>query len=338
MKSIVFDNYGPPEVLRYIDAEKPVPEDGEVLVKVHASSVNFNNLTFVIGKPYFARFWTGLTKPKVRTPGNDIAGTVESAGGNVTMFKPGDEVYGDIFSCGYGAYSEYVSVPESMIAFKPKNISFEEAATVPEAAKVALQALRDGGKIEAGMNVLIYGAAGGIGTFAVQIAKSYGAEVTGVCGTRNMDMVRSIGADHVIDYTTEDFTKNGRSYDLIVATAGYRSIFDYKRALSPHGIYVATGGSMKGPNSMKQIFQPMLLGPWISRKGGKKLSAWSAKLSREDLDVLGKLIEAGKVKPVIDRTYLLSRTADAFRYYAEGHANGKIVIRMEHELSGVNAG
>ena len=332
MKAIVFEKYGPPEVIQYKEVERPVPKDDEVLVKVHASSVNFNNLGFVMGKPFIVRFWTGLTKPKLRTPGNDIAGRVEAVGGNVKLFKAGDEVYGDIFESGYGAYSEYVSVPENMIAFKPKNISFEEAATVPEAAKVALQALRDGGRIQAGRKVLIYGASGGIGTFAVQIAKAYGAEVTGVCGTKNVDMVRSIGADYVIDYTKEDFIKNGRQYDLIVATAGYRSIFDYKRALSPHGVYIATGGTMKGPKAMAQIFQSILIGPWISSKKGKKLTNWHARVSREDLVVLKELIEAGKVKPVIDRRFPLSETADALRYYAEGHARGKVVITMGHNI------
>ncbi len=323
MKAIVYSKYGPLDNLELKEVEKPVPSDNEVLVKVHAASVNFNSLVFVKGKPFIARLGVGLLKPKFRIPGNDIAGRVEAVGINVKQFQPGDEVFGDTSECGFGAFAEYVSVPENALLLKPVNLSFEEAAVVPEASLVALQALRDRGQIRKGQNVLICGASGGIGTFAVQIAKYFGAEVTGVCGTANADLVRSIGADHVIDYTREDFIKNGRHYDLIVATAGYRSMFDYRRALSPKGMCVVTGGSMP------QIFQAMLLGPWISMFGSKKLGSMLVKPNK-DLGFIKERIEASNVKPVIDRRYPLSEVAEALRYYGEGHAKGKVVITVEH--------
>jgi NADPH:quinone reductase-like Zn-dependent oxidoreductase len=285
--------------------------------------VNFNNLAFVKGKPFVARLWTGLLKPKYKIPGNDVAGRVETIGRNLKQFQPGDEVFGNLYESGYGGFAEYVCAREDALTLKPANVSFEEAATLPEAALVALQSLRDKGQIKMGQKVLIYGASGGIGTFAVQIAKSFGAEVTGVCSTRNLDMVRSIGADHVIDYTKEDFTQNGQRYDLILATAGYRSIFDYRRALSPKGIYVATGGSMA------QIFQALLLGPWISITGSKKMRMLSMKPNKKDLVFMKELLEAGKVKPVIDRRYTLGEVAEALRYYGERHARGKVVITVE---------
>jgi NADPH:quinone reductase-like Zn-dependent oxidoreductase len=262
---------------------------------------------------------SGLLRPKYTIPGCEIAGRVEAVGKNVTQFQPVDEVFGDLSDCGRGGFSEYVCAREDALGLKPANISFEEASTIPESALVALQALRDKGQIQPGQKVLINGASGGIGTFAVQIARYYGAEVTGVCSTRNLDMVRSIGADHVIDYTQEDFTQSGQRYDLILATAGHRSIFDYRRALSPGGIYVATGGSMS------QIFQAMLLGPCISMFGSKKLAGMTVKPNK-DLAFMKELVEAGKVKPVIDRRYSLSETAEALRYYGEGHARGKVVI------------
>jgi NADPH:quinone reductase-like Zn-dependent oxidoreductase len=321
MKAIVHTKYGPPDVLQFKEVEKPTPQDNEVLVQVHAASVTYSNLMLVRGEPFVGRLYFGLLKPKLKIPGSDIAGRVEAVGRNVKQFRPGDEVFGDLSNCGRGGYAEYVCAPENVLAMKPAKISFEEAAAVPEAALVALQALRDKGQIKAGQKVLIYGASGGIGTFAVQIAKYFGAEVTGVCGTRNLDMVRSIGADHVIDYTQEDFVKNGQRYDLIVATAGYRSIFDYKRALSPKGMYVPTGGSMA------QIFQAMLLGPLISMTGSKKLGGLTFKPNK-DLAFMKELIEAGKVKPVIDRCYKLSEVAEALRYYSEGHARGKVVITV----------
>ena len=323
MKATTQTEYGPPEVLQLREVDRPTPKDNEVLVRVHAASVNYSDWAFVRGKPFLVRLVSGLLKPK-NILGADIAGRVEAVGGNVTLFRPGDEIFGDISACGFGAFAEYVAVAETALALKPANLTFEEAAAVPQAALVALQGLRNKGQIQPGQKVLIAGASGGIGTFAVQIAKSFAAEVTGVCSTRNVDMVRSIGADHAVDYTQEDFTRTGQCYDLILATAGYRSIFDYRRALNPHGIYVMAGGSMK------QIMQANLLGPFVSRAGGKKLTALAHKTSQEDLVFMKELIEAGKVTPVIDRRYRLSEIADALRYYGQGHARGKVVIAVDN--------
>jgi NADPH:quinone reductase-like Zn-dependent oxidoreductase len=340
MKAIVCTKYGPPEVLQLKEVEKPVPGDNEVLLRVHASSVNYNILVHVSGKPLLARLMgIGFLKPKFKIPGNDIAGRVEAIGRNVTKFRLGNEVFGDIFDRGYGAFAEYVSVSENVLVLKPANLTFEEAAAVPESALVALHGLREKGQIQPGQKVLIYGASGGIGTFAVQIAKSFGADVTGVCSTGNLDLVRSIGADHVIDYTKEDFAKNGREYDLILATAGYRSIFDYKRALSPEGIYVCIGGSMRGPKTMTQIYQAMFLGPLISMTVSLSSSKARKKMcilpvipsTTKDLIFIKELIEAGKVKPVIDRRYPLSEVPQALRYYEERHARGKVVITVEYK-------
>ena len=325
MKAIVCTQYGPPDTLKLEEVSKPTPGDDEVLMEVHAASVNFSTVAFVTGKPFGVRLMGGgLFKPKHRIPGAEVAGRVEAVGRNVKQFQPGDEVFGDLSACGRGGYAEYVSAPENTLALKPADITFEEAAVVPETALDALQGLRDKGQIQPGQKVLIHGASGGIGTFAVQIAKYFGAEVTGVCSTRNLDMVRSIGADHVIDYTQEDFTKSGKHYDLILATAGYRSIFDYKRALSPKGIYVSTGGSMT------QVFQAMLLGPFISMTGSKKMGGLVLRLNQKDLVIVKELLEAGKVKPVIDRRYPLSEVPEALRYYEGRHARGKVVITVEH--------
>jgi len=324
MKAIVYTKYGPPDVLQLKEVEKPTAKDNEVLVKVHAASVNYPDWAFVRGKPFYLRLMTGLLKPKNKILGSDVAGQVEAVGKNIKQFQPGDEVFGDISECGFGAFAEYVSVPENALALKPASTTFEEAAAVPMAACVALTGLRDKGQIQPGQKVLINGASGGNGTFAVQIAKSFGAEVTGVCSTRNLDMVRSIGADQVIDYTQEDFTKSGQRYDLILATAGYRSIFDYKRALSPRGIYVSAGGSMA------QTYQAMLLGPFISMTGTKKMGAMVGRQNQKNLVFMKELLEAGKVVPVIDRRYPLSEVAEALRYYGEGHARGKVVITVEH--------
>jgi NADPH:quinone reductase-like Zn-dependent oxidoreductase len=323
MKAIVFTKYGPPDVLQLKDVEKPTPKDNEVLIKIHATSIVYSDLAFVRGKPFLVRLMgSGLLKPRYKILGVDVAGRVEAVGANVKQFQPGDEVFGDLSGYGRGGYAEYVCAPEKALALKPANCSFEEAATVPESAVVALQGLRDKGQIQPGQKVLVNGASGGIGTFAVQIAKSFGAEVTGVCGTRNLDMVRSIGADHVIDYTQEDFAETGQRYDLILATAGYRSIFDYRRALSPEGIHVVTGGSLA------QIFQPMLLGPWISMTGSKKMVNLSVRVNQDDLVFMKELLEAGKVRAVIDRCYTLGETAEALRYYGKGHARGKVVITV----------
>ena len=322
MKAIVYHKYGPPDVLKLEEVEKPTPSDDEVLVKVHAASAGAWDWHTLRADPWFLRLMGGgLLKPKNKILGIDIAGRVEAVGRNVKQFQPGDEVFGD---CGMGGFAEYVCARENALALKPVSMTFEEAAAVPVAAVTALQGLRDKGQIQPGQKVLINGASGGVGTFAVQIAKSFGAEVTAVCSTRNLDMVRSIGADQVIDYTKEDFTKNGQGYDLILAVNGYHPIFDYKRALSPKGIYVVAGGSMA------QFFQAMLLGPWISMTGSKKIGSFVAKPNQKDLVFLSELLEAGKVVPVIDRRYPLSEVAEAIRYLEEGHARGKVVITVEH--------
>jgi NADPH:quinone reductase-like Zn-dependent oxidoreductase len=326
VKAIVFTEYGPPDVLDFKEVEKPTPEAGEVLVRVHAAAVTFGDPAVVRGEPFIVRLWSGLRAPKYQIPGKEVAGTVEAVGRQVTQFQPGDEVYGDLSDCGWGAYAEYVAVPEKLLAPKPANVSFEEAAAVPESARVALQGLRDKGQIQAGDKVLINGASGGVGSFAVQIAKALGGEVTAVCSTRNLDNARASGADHVIDYTKEDFTQNGQQYDLILACNGYHSLPAYRRALRPGGRYVATGGTMG------QIFQSMLLGPIISLTGDKKMgSLGELKQSQEDLIFMKELLEAGKVKPFVERRYPLSETAEALRYISEGHAQGKVVISIAQD-------
>lgn len=323
MKAIVYTRYGPPEVLQLREVETPAPQEGEVLVKVRAASVNYSNAAFVGGKPYIVRLMgAGLFNPKYKILGTDIAGRVAAVGVNANQFHPGDEVFGDLSECGRGGFAEYVAVPESALALKPANLTFEQAAAVPEAAVVALQGLRDKGQVQPGQKVLIVGASGGIGTFAVQLAKAFGAEVTGVCSTRNLEMVRAIGADHVVDYTKGDFTSNGQAYDLILATAGYRSIFDYARALSPGGIYVATGGSLA------QVFQPMFLGPWMAMTAKRNMGNLIMHPNQKDLYFLKELIEAGQVVAVIDRCYPLSEVPEAIRYYGKGHARGKVVISI----------
>jgi NADPH:quinone reductase-like Zn-dependent oxidoreductase len=327
MKAIVYTKYGPTNVLRLEEVEKPTPKDNEVLVKIYATTVTPGDVIVVKGEPFPVRFFSGLLKPKHKIPGKEMAGQVEAVGRNVTQFKPGDEVFGDLTVCGLGAFAEYVSVPETAIAPKPANLTFEEAAAVPESAVVALQGLRDHGKIRPGQKVLINGTSGGVGSYAVQIAKSFGAEVTAVCSTRNLDRARSLGADHVIDYTKVDFTQNGQHYDLILAANGYHPIADYKRALSPEGIFVATGGSMA------QTFEAMLQGPIISMRGSKKMGNMLVKPNKNDLVFMKDLIEAGKVVPTIDRRWPLSEFAEAFRYLEEGHAQGKIVIIVEPTAS-----
>jgi NADPH:quinone reductase-like Zn-dependent oxidoreductase len=319
MKAIVHTKYGPPDVLQLKEVDKPTPKDEEVLVKVHAASINYSDWHILRGDLLLRLTTGGLLKPKHKILGDDIAGRVEAVGVNVKQFHPGDEVFG---ISNFGAFAEYVCVPENALALKPDSMAFEEAAAVPVAAITALQGLRDQGQIRSGQKVLINGASGGVGTFAVQIAKSFGAVVTGVCSTRKLDMLRSIGADSVIDYTREDFPKSGQRYDLILAAGGYHPISDYKRALSPEGIYVCAGGSMA------QYFQATLLGPLISMTGSKKLGSMFAKPNQKDYVFLIELFEAGKVLPFIDRRYPLSEVPEALRYYGEGHAQGKIVITM----------
>jgi NADPH:quinone reductase-like Zn-dependent oxidoreductase len=323
MKAIVYHNYGSPDVLKLEEVQKPTPSDDEVLIKVHAAALNAGDWHILRGELLHRLVGTGLLKPKHKILGDDIAGRVETVGRNVKQIQPGDEVFG---ISNYGAFAEYRCVPEDKgwLAQKPADISFEEAAAVPIAAITALQGLRDKGQIQSGQKVLINGASGGVGTFAVQIAKSFGAEVTGVCSMRKLEMVRSIGADHVIDYTREDFTKSGQRYDLILAVGGYHPISDYRRALSPRGIYVCTGGSMA------QYFQALLLGPLISMLGSEKIGVVMPKPNQRDLVFLIELVEAGRVVPVIDRRYPLSEVPEALRYLEEGHAQGKVVITVEH--------
>jgi NADPH:quinone reductase-like Zn-dependent oxidoreductase len=324
MKAIVYTKYGPPDVLNLEEVREPTPRDDEVLIKVHAASANARDWRLLRADPFLVRLNLGLLKPKHNTLGSDIAGRVEAVGGNVKQFQPGDEVFGDLSGGGFGGggFAEYVCARENALVSKPADMTFEEAAAAPMAAVTALQGLRDKGRIQPGQKVLINGASGGVGTFAVQIAKSFGAEVTGVCSTRKSDMVRALGADHVIDYTQEDFTRNGQRYDLILAVNGYRPISDYKRALNDKGIYVMVGGSSA------QLFQALLLGPFVSMTGSKKMGALSAKPDQEDLVFVKELVEAGKVIPVIDRRYPLSGVAEALRYLEEGHARGKVVITV----------
>ena len=325
MKAVVYTKYGSPDVLKLTEVPKPIPGDNEVLIKVRAASLNAADWRLLRAKPFLVRLMgLGLLRPKNRILGADLAGQVEAIGRNVRQFKPGDEVFGDIFGTGSGSLAEYVCAHENVLVSKPARISFEAAAAVPLAGVTALQGLRDKGRIQPGQRVLVNGASGGVGTFAVQIAKSFGAEVTAVCSTGKIDMVRSLGADHVIDYTREDFTKNGQSYDLIFAANGFHPISDYKRALSPKGIYVMAGGSMA------QMFQALLLGPLISMTGSKQMYGVSAKANQKDLLFLKELLETGKIVPVIDRRFPLSEVPDAFRYLEAGHAKGKVVIIMDH--------
>jgi len=321
MRAITYTEYGPPDVLQFTEVAKPTPKDDEVLIRIRAASVNPLDWRLMRGKPFFTRIMIGgLRKPKVTRPGVDVAGQVESVGRNVTQFKPGDEVFG---SCR-GAFAEDACTSESALVMKPANVTFEQAASVPVAAITALQGLRDKGRIQRGHKVMVDGASGGVGTFAIQIAKSFGAEVTAVCSTRNVGTARSIGADQVIDYTREDFTKNGQRYDLIIAANAYHSIFDYRGALNQDGVYVMAGGGWV------QILQAMLLGPLLSLIGSKNMCFFIAKLNKTDLVLLKDFLEAGKIVPVIDRRCPFSDVAEALRYLEEGHARGKVVITMEH--------
>ncbi len=321
MKAIVYTKYGSPDVIEFKEVEKPSPKENEVLIKIYAASVNAYDWHFLTADIFLIRFMGGgLFKPKNTRLGADVAGRIEAVGTNVKQFHPGDEVFGMI----HNGFAEYACASENDLALKPVNLSFEQAAAVPMAAVTALQGLRDEGKIQPGQKVLINGASGGVGTYAVQIAKMFGAEVTAVCSTRNLEQARSIGADHVIDYTKEDFTKSGNHYDLIFAANGYHSLSDYKRALTPNGTYIMAGGSKA------QIFQAMLMGSLMSEKKGRKMGGVGAKRSQKDLAILKDLIEAGKVVPVIDKRYPLSEAAEALRYLGEGHARGKVVISMEH--------
>ncbi len=321
MKAIVYTEYGPPDVLQLKEVEKPTPKDDEVLIKVHAVSVNGSDWEGLRGKPLYARIG-GLRKPSEGILGSDIAGRVEMVGRSIRQFQPGDEVFGETLRYR-GGFAEYVCAPERGLARKPASMTFEEAAAIPQGAVIALQGIRDKGQVQPGQNVLINGAGGSAGTFAVQLAKLYGAEVTGVDNTGKLDFMRSLGADHVIDYTREDFTKNGKRYDLILDVIAHRSVFAYQRALRPNGSCFMVGGSVA------TMFQILLLGPWIRRTAGKNIRILAVQPNRKDLVFITELCEAGKVVPVIDRRYLLSEVPEALRYLGEGHAKGKVVITVE---------
>jgi NADPH:quinone reductase-like Zn-dependent oxidoreductase len=314
MTAFVYERYGPPETLRVAQVDKPAPDAGDVLVKVLATSVNAADWHCLRGKPLFSRTTLGLRRPKYRILGVDIAGQVEAVGSGVTRFKPGDEVYANLLDHGYGGFAEYVSAPVDVVSVKPAILSFEEAAAVPMAAVTALQGLRHHGEIRPGQKVLINGASGGVGSFAVQIAKSFGAEVTGVTSTRNLDLVRSLGADHVVDYTTTDFVHSGRRYDLILDTVGNRSVPDLRRALAKGGKAAVTGFTSVAK----------LIG--VSLRGGKDIAMVQAHVITKDLQLLSTLIEAGTVRPAIDRRYPFAEIPAAIAYLEQGHAKGKVVV------------
>ena len=321
MKAIVYTKYGSPDVLQFKEVEKPAPTDGQILVKIYAASANPLDWHLMRASPFLARLAGGLRKPKDPRLGADFAGRVEAVGANVAQFQPGDEVFG----ASTGAFAEYICVAESEVALKPANLSFEQAAAVPVAATTALQGLRDTGQIHTGQRVLVNGASGGVGTFAVQIARAFGTEVTGVCSTRNLDMVRSIGADHAIDYMKEDFTHTGQHYDLIYDAVGNSSVSAYRRALNPCGTCVVAGFT-----SLPRLFEHMLIGPLRSKIGDKKVGLMgTAQIKQKDLVSLRELLEAGKVTPVIDRRYSLREVPEAIRYLEAKHARGKVVITVD---------
>ncbi|NOQ23690.1 MAG: zinc-binding dehydrogenase [Candidatus Aegiribacteria sp.] len=321
MKAIVYTKYGTPDVLELKEVDKPIPKDDEVLIEVHAASVNDWDWGLLRGTPFMNRLLFGFLKPKYKILGSDIAGRVEAVGKNIKHFQPGDEVFGDLTG-RWGGFAEYACARENALALKPASMTFDEAAAIPQAAMLAIQGLLDRGQIQSGQKLLINGAGGGVGTFGVQIAKLYGVEVTGVDSSGKLDMMRSMGFDHVIDYKQEDFTKNGKSYDLILDVKTNRSIFDYARSLSHNGIYVTVGGSMA------RIIQALFLGPWISLISKKKIRVVALKPNK-DLAFMNELFEAGKVKPVIDGPFKLSEVPEAMRYFGEGTHKGKVVITLE---------
>ena len=322
MKAIVYHEYGSPDVLKLEEVQKPIPADNQLLIRVYAVSINRSDWEGLTGKPLYARIG-GITKPNNKIPGSDIAGIVEAVGKDVRHFKVGDEVFGLILNYA-GGFAEYACMSERALALKPASITFEEAAAIPQAAFIALQGIREKGQVQPGQKVLINGAGGGTGTFAIQLAKLAGAEVTGVDNAEKQEFMRSLGADHVIDYTKEDFTKNGQQYDLILDVIAHRSVFAYRRALRPDGSYFMAGGSVA------TVFQMLLLGAWIRRTTGKKIRLLVVQTDPRDLVYITELIESGKVKLVIDKCYSLGEAAEALRYLGEGHAKGKIVITVEH--------
>lgn len=319
MKAVRYTKYGPPEVLQLIDVDIPTLKDHQVLIRVISSSVNALDWRGVRAKPFLVRMSNGLIKPKHTSLGADIAGRVEAVGKSVTKFRVGDEVFGAI---GAGAFAEYARTSEKNIALKPANVSFETAAATPVCALTALQGLRDKGKLKAGQKVLIHGGSGGVGTFSIQIAKLLGAEVTAVGSTRNLDVMRSLGADHVVDYTREDFTRLGEKYDLVVSVNGYRSIFTYHRALRPGGIYVCLGGATA------QILEAMALSPLLAKFSSKQSMLFFSNSSHEDLVTIAGWLETSQIRPIIDRSYPLEQIVDAMGYVEQGHAPGKVIINI----------
>ena len=324
MKAVVYTKYGSPDVLKLKEVEKPVPKDDEVLIKIHAASINSWDWDMLTGRPFEFRLLSGILKPKkTNILGCDIAGRIEAVGKNIRRFQPGDDVFGDLSEGSWGGFAEYVCARESELVLKPAEMTFEQAAATPQAGILALQGLCDKREIQPGQKILINGAGGGVGTFAIQMAKSFGAQVTGVDSTGKLDMIRFLGADHVIDYTREDFTLSGKLYDLILDVKTDRSIFDYRRALSSNGIYVTVGGRTT------RILQLVLLSSLISMIENKKLTLIMHKPNK-NLDILKKLFESGQIKPVVDRCFPLSETDNAFQYFGEGHFKGKVVITVEH--------
>lgn len=323
MKAIVQTEYGSADVMRLETVDQPIVSDNGVLVRVHAASVNAGDWHLMRGTPFFIRLMFGnLLKPTIQILGSDVAGRVEAVGKDVTQFQPGDEVFGYLSKCGFGGFAEYVCAPEEALVLKPATMTFEEAAAVPGSALTALQGLRDFGQIQPGQKVLVNGASGGVGSFAVQIAKAFGAEVTGGCSTKKVDMVRELGADHVIDYTQEDVTQTEQPYDLILDAAAYRSFFDYLPALAAEGTYVWVGGSTA------QFFQAIILGPWISRISRRAVKFLALTPNQDDLLLVKDLLVAGKIAPFIDRCYTLSEVPEAIRHLEQRRVRGKVAISI----------
>jgi len=323
MKAFTYSQYGPPEALKLSELEKPTPKDNEVLVKIKAVSVNAADWRMMTADPFLARLSAGLFRPKPNSiPGADISGVVEVIGKNVRQFKPGDKVFGEVSGSGFGGFAEYKCAKETELALKPANVTFEQAAAIPMAGLAALHAVRDVGKVQAGQKVMINGASGGVGTFVVQLAKYFSAEVTAVCSTSKLEQARALGADYVIDYTKADFTLSGSCYDVIFGLNGFRSIIDYLRALCPDGRYVMIGGTSA------QLFQALLLGPILSLIGNRKVNTVFSKSNQQDLRLLGEMLASGKLKAIIDKYYQFNEAPEAIRYVEKGHAKGKVVITV----------
>ncbi|MEM9775708.1 MAG: NAD(P)-dependent alcohol dehydrogenase [Chloroflexota bacterium] len=326
MKAIIYETYGTAEVLRITELPKPSPKENEVLIKVHATGLNRADWYMLTGRPLMLRAEAGLFRPKNPIIGSDVAGVVEAIGKNVTRFRVGDAVYGDLSEDGRAGLAEYACAPEDVLAHKPSALTFEEAAAVPMAAMTALQGLKDNGNIQAGQKVLINGASGGVGTYAVQIAKAMGAEVTAVCSTSKIDVVRQIGADHIIDYTQEDFTKSGKQYDLIFAPNGFHTLAEYRGSLTQTGTYVCAGGAFK------QIFAAMILGGWATRGTQKQIKSYVQKPIKESLEEVTELIESGHIRPVMEQGFDIEEAADALRLLGQGSVTGKIVVNINQTI------